>query len=266
MTIDYDYILNLIAQELNDALDSESNTKIFITDEQSFIKEKDKNPEGIYVVVRFNRASTVLNQSVLPVILTIMGFENEVENTQSLFNKFISENNMKVENDITQIWMSPEVILNFNNVWTGYRSLFTISGTFVIGNGTVRINKITYKYTSDEEVKTEDIAVIGFMDITEASINTQPYSNTKGRTRSHGSFITNAFSIVIYPVGNLEFVQKLMEWKYDFSSNHEDDDWLLSGEFINSRTNMPESVWKCRSANFSQKIGDLPTMEVVFTR
>lgn len=264
MTIDYDYILNLIAQQINDVL--EDGTPFFITDEQTFIKNKDKKEDGVYVVVRFNRASTVLNQAVLPVTLTIMGFENEVEDTQALFNRFISANNLKTENDITQIWMSPEAILNFNNVWTGYRSLFTVSGTFVIGNGTVRMTKITFKYTDGEETKTEDIGIIGFTDITEAAINSQPYSNTKGRTRSYGSFITNAFSIVIYPAGDLEFVQKLMEWKYDFSENHEDDDWLLSGTFANCRTNMQESVWKCRSANFSQKIGDIPTMEITFAR
>lgn len=272
MTINYDYILQLLGQQISSV--NTENIKFVLTDEQSFIKDKDKSEEGIYIVVRFNRASTNLGQSVLPVTLTIMGLANEVSKTQAFFNRFIDTYNMKTEGDITQIWLSPEVILNFNNVWDGYRSLFTVSGTIIIGDGTIRLSKLTYKYKNplyveggdEPEYKNEDVPVIGFIDISEASLNSQPYSNTKGRTKSYGSFITNAFSIVTYPNGSLKFMQDIFKWKYDFNNPHQNDEWTLSGTFANCDTSIPESLWKCRSANFSQKIGDIPTIEISFAR
>ena len=174
---------------------------------------------------------------------------------------------------MTQIWLSPEAILNFNNVYSGYRSLFTVSGTIILSDGTIRLNKITYRYNNpaygqanEPQYLYEDIPVIGFMDITEASLNPQPYVDTKGRTKSYGDFITNAFSIVTYPNGNLEFMKKIMIWKYDFVNSHQNDDWYLSGDFSTGQ-DIPEGyAWKCRSANFSQKIGDIPTIEITFTR
>lgn len=270
MVIDYNAILNKIGEQIIEIKNKYSEYKDIdfeVADEQAFLSENHDTPSSTYIVVRFTGASTSLEQAVLPVTLTVMGFPNEIEKTQDFFNKFISEFNLKVDGDTTQLWMSPQVILNFGEVLNTYRSLFTVSGQFLIGNGTIRLEKLTYYYTNEnQELKSEVIPIIGFSDVSEASLNPQPLTDKKGRVNSYGSFITNAFSIVTYPNKNLQFIKDIWKWKYDFSNKHQNDNFNLNLNFGSGVQSCGYSTWKCRSANFNQRIGDIPTVQISFMR
>ena len=278
VVIPYELIIELIREQLEIVKagnDDYSLIDFVVSDEQMFTKLKDKNPKTVYIVVRFSAASINFGQATLPLELSVIGIQNEIKNTQNFLNEFVSKYNLKYENNITQLYMTPRASLNFNEVYNGFRTLFSITGTWVIGDNTIRMAELSYYPlggVSGEEP--EIIPVIAYVDITENSLNPQPYPDTHGRTKSYGSFQTFAFTLTLYPDGSKKFIQKLFKMKFDTSSSHQNDSFAIKLKFANmdldfenTSTHTPRNeteIWtyKCRSVEYVQKIGEIPVINV----
>lgn len=244
-----------------------------VADEQMFAKLKNKSPNTVYIVVRYGKASINFGQATLPLELAVLGMQNEIEKTKDFLNEYVNTYNLLSQNDVTQLYMTPNVSLNFNEVYNGFRTLFSITATFIIGDNTIRLNKLEYVYIKDGKEVREDIGVISFNDITENNLNPQPYPDTYGRARSYGNFQAFAFSITTYADASKQFIQDIMRMKYDFNSNHQNDTFHFEFTFDNFNLNgqgVPQpvgqnKVFKCKSADFNQKIGEIPAFVMSFS-
>lgn len=280
--IPYKQIITLIEDQFQ-VIKSENtdfkNISFIVSDEQMFNKIKDKKRDTLYIVLRFGAASFNYGQATLPLEMAVLGFDNEVEKTQAFLNAFVGKYNLSQSGSMTQLYMTPRVSLNFNEVYNTFRSLFSVTGTFVIGDNTIRMSAINFYINGGEDPNEvpELIKVLSYNDSTTNSLNPQPYSDEKGRVRSYGSFQTFAFSVLIYPDGSKKLVQKLMKMKFGPEENHQNDTFCFSLtfdnldlDFDNSAEHTPvntTSIWKykCRNADFNQKIGEIPAISITFS-
>lgn len=281
VTVPYDAIINLIEEQFATvkARNTDfSSINFVVADEQSFVKIKDKNPKYLYIVVRFSPASINFGQATLPLEFVVAGVQNETRLTQAFLNAFVNAYNLKDENDVTQLYMTPRVSLNFNDVYNGFRSLFSVSGTWLIGDNTIRLSDLMFYVNGGiEGEEPEHIKVLTYNSTGEGSLNPQPYPDTKGRTKSYGSFETFAFSIVIYPDGSKKFVQKLFQYQFDFSKSHQNDDFAFRLKFNNMDLDFENpnehtlrditdlKNFKCKAIDYNFKIGDIPAINATFT-
>ena len=284
VVIPYALIIELIKEQLENIKQNPaegfdySSINFIVSDEQMFIKIKDKNPNTTYIVVRFSSAAINFGQATLPLELSVLGIQNNIKLVQDFLNDFVSRYNLNSENNITQLYMTPRASLNFNEAYNGFRTLFSVTGTLIIGDNTIRMSELFYYYPGWAEGEDpEMIQVIAYDDSGEASLNPQPYPDTFGRTKSYGSFQTFAFSIVLYPDASKKLIQKLFQWKFDFSKSHQNDSFEFKMKFDNmdldfddTETHTPRDVTdklevKCKNVDFTQKIGEIPVINATFT-
>lgn len=281
VVVPYELIIELIKaqfEEVKQLNEKFASINFVVSDEQMFAKLKDKSSKTIYIVVRFSPAAINFGQATLPLELSVMGFGNEIQLTQEFLNDFVSTYNLNSSGNITQLYMTPRAAMNFNEIYNEFRSLFSVTGTLIIGDNTIRMTELSYYPlggVSGEEP--EIIPVIAYNDSTENSLNPQPYSNSVGRTKSYGSFQTFSFSIVLYPDGSKKMIQKLFQLKFDTSKSHQNDSFVFQLKFNNmdldfdiaaahpERNKTAKWTYKCKNVDYTQKIGEIPILNVQFT-
>lgn len=266
------------------------NCEIFVDNEQSFIKSRNIKDNGIYVVVKFGSASTNFGSSICPITLNILGTENAIKPAQMFFSAFCARWNLQTlvdDNTSNQIWVTPSDVFNFNVVNNGFRTLFSVSGTLILGRSTVRLGSLRYVFGPGEN-DYEDIDFISFQDNFSNSLAPQPFGNTCGFTKSEANFSTYSFSISTYLL-NTQLVadcmavkgfRKRLNGQYT-STKKPNDKFELYLTFTNGFTNFFEEeskdesdpvkgndffkYFKCSSVSISEKIGEIPTISLGFT-
>lgn len=155
-SIDYNNILNTIKTELYEIINGDSfyaNHDFLVTLEQQFIKTRQMQPNRIYIVVKISSASVNYGQTVLPVTIQVVSEQNMLFTAQKLLFDFVSRFNLARSTDQTtqQIWESPVVSTNFEQMFEGFRSVLYVSGTLVISQNanfyTLSYNVPTLEYT-----------------------------------------------------------------------------------------------------------------------
>ena len=279
VVIPYELIIELIKEQFADIKENSENdyslVNFVVSNEQMFMRIKDKNPKTIYIVVRFSPAAINFGQATLPLELSVLGEANNIKTTQNFLNEFVSKYNLNSTESITQLYMTPRAALNFNETYNEFRTLFSVTGTWIIGDNTIRMAELSYYPLGGVSGETpEIIPIIAYVDITENSLNPQPYPDTHGRTKSYGSFQTFAFTLTLYPDGSKKFIQKIFKMKFDTSSSHQNDSFAIKLKFANmdldfenTSTHTPRNtteIWtyKCRSVEYVQKIGEIPVINV----
>ena len=284
VVIPYEDIIELIKEQFANIKENPSegfdysSINFVVSNEQMFMRIKDKKPNMIYIVVRFSSAAINFGQATLPLELSVLGEANNIKTTQDFLNDFVSRYNLNSADNITQLYMTPRAALNFNETYNEFRTLFSVTGTWVIGDNTIRMAELAYYPLGGVSgEKPEIIPVIAYNDSTENSLNPQPYPNTNGRTKSYGSFQTFAFSIVLYPDGSKKLIQKLFKLKFGTSSSHQNDSFVfqlkfdnMDLDFENTNTHTPVNTtakwtYKCKNVDFTQKIGEIPVLNSTFT-
>ena len=116
---------------------------VTVAEEQDFNRIMDKSPNHIYIVVKFLSASINYGQLLLPITITAISEDRKLNVCKKLLFEYSDINNLKLSNDetIKQFYTSPQVMSNFEEIYDGYRSLLTLSGTFLINR-----NANPYKY------------------------------------------------------------------------------------------------------------------------
>ena len=237
VVVNYIEIIQSIGEELQNvwyALKETSNEeildeiknikKIEVSDEQSFNKKKNENKieKGtIYVVVRFGSGSINYGSSVTPISLYAIGTANKVKPTQFLLSVFASAWTTKnlsqglidsqgVSLEIShaiQVWNTPEIVTNFNEMDIDFRNLFRLTGNIVIGDSAIRLGTLSYiydeaAYALDNTKGIETVNIMSFQDGYRASLDSQPFGSTKGFAQSEVNFSTYTFSISTYLLTN----------------------------------------------------------------
>lgn len=155
--LDFDEILTLIQGQLYEYMNAPENKEkykgynLVLSKEQQFMKLKDKDPNALYIVVKFGAADVVFGQTVLPATITALTEQNRLDATYSLLYEYAQKYNLhRVNNEtINQVYESPTVSSNFNPIYEGFRSIITMSAAFVIGKNSNDYT-VYYYYTEKQ--------------------------------------------------------------------------------------------------------------------
>lgn len=265
IVVDYESILTYIKKQfltIRDGIE-EFNDIVFDVGDEQYLAKNNPDPNAIFILVKFSGATTNFGQAVVPVNLEIIGLNNEIQKTQKFLNYYVNEYNRKQDGNLTQLYLTPTVSTNLNPIYNGFRSLFMISGTLVIDNSLLKLNKLKY-YPDPDSDEFEEIEVISFEDHGENSLNPQPYSDNHGRVKSYGGFSTLGFTIVTFPDSDKQLIQKIHENKYDFTHSHMNDTFCFSFDFLGFGETAKQN-FKLHSSDFNQRIGENPTLSAAFS-
>jgi len=310
VVLDYGQIINIIGDEVqlvwralkeNEATSEMiSNIKsIEISDEQSFIRkdrEKKLLQGTVYIVVRFGSGSINFGSSVTPITLMCVGTVNKVRPTQLLLGTFASQWTTKnLSSGQLQVWNTPEVITNFNEIDSDFRNLFRLTGFVILGPAAVRVGTITYYYDHDnvDDEHSETISMMSVQDGYHASLDAQPFGNTHGFAKSEVNFSTYTFSFSTYLLAGHLANDMLAVRGFRYRPNgtysastskfQPNDEIWLKIDFDNGYNNFPGEgetadasdpvkhspffyKFKLVDSKISQELAGLPTLVVTLTR
>lgn len=262
---------------------------IEISDEQNFITKRDKGmiePGTIYIVVKFGIGSINYGSSVAPITLMCLGTANLVKPSQLLFGvfasswttKYLGEGLTDSEDNMLQVWNTPEVVTNFNEVKAEFRNLFRLSGNIVIGTQAVRVGKLSYYWDKTGVSGPEIVNIMTFQDGYRASLDSQPFGNTNGFAKSEVNFSTYTFSISTYLLDNHLTADILAIRGYRNRSGSgitstldPNEEMTIKIELSNGFDNFANASdffanFKVVDSTISQEIAGIPTLTITFTR
>ena len=136
--VNYDEIISLLKNEFIETMELEpfyyEGVEVIIGKEQQFMYEEDFKPNNIYGVVRFGATDINFGSQVVPITLTFLSEQNNIELAQNLLYTFAQTYNLtrSFDNTIQQVYTSPEITSNFNLAYDGFKSIMFLSGTFII--------------------------------------------------------------------------------------------------------------------------------------
>ena len=261
-----------------------SKYNIILSNEQQFVKEKNNNPNTIYLIVRFSDASLNYGQAVLPVTIRAIGEQNAIECCQKLLLDYAQDFNLKEplltdaegnqidigNNFIKQVYTSPAVTTNFNEVFAGFRTLFYVSGTFLIGENSDPIESIiATDIIIDDSTTPPTYYELKFLKATlsyDIQLDAQAYYETGGNTRSVAQTATTTIGLYCYLL-NDAFYTKILNVvfrKYSVAT----DDINTSFTFtikLKSGATLENCVFKLANATLTQGVGELPQISMTFT-
>ena len=138
MVVDTEKILNLITSQIadivNDDLPYYQGYDIVVEEEELFMDSEDKNPQRLYVVVKFLSAEVDFGQVAVPVTFEVLSEENKLEVAKKLFYEYAERYNLvwNEEKTVQQVYNLPSVVSNFNEIYEGFNSLLGMSGAFLL--------------------------------------------------------------------------------------------------------------------------------------
>lgn len=204
--LNLDDILTLIQGQLLEYMNSDDNyetyknLKVFLSKEQQFIKLKDKDPNALYIVVRFGAADVIFGQTVLPASIIALGPQNKLDIVQSLFFEYVQKyNQSRALNDtVQQFYDSPEILENFNQLYEGYRNTLSMSAAFVIGTNANNYT-VYYYYNENGHTYADEVPIISTSFAYVANPDTQAFYNSNDFTKSVIGFggVTVGFSTFV---------------------------------------------------------------------
>ena len=293
-------VMDILEEELATIMgkdpDFYSKFNIVLSNEQQYVKMTERKPRTIYIVVKFLSAQLNFGYTNLPININAVGEENGIEVCQRLLLEFGQEYNLndekRVNNDIVkQIYTSPQVMANFNEVYKGFRSLFYMSGTFLIGTDSNSITNIEITRIDSEVLVDKDDKpspeTVNFLQSNwgwHNQLDSQAFTGTNNRTVSKAKISTLSVNVVVYLQDN-RLCNTLLGMAWDKQTfNHityedgqetvtENDTaapnknktvFYLNLTFKNgfAVTNMPFYV---ADVSGSQNIGEFPAVSVTFT-
>ncbi len=137
-----------------------------VDSEQAFLKQKDLEPNTIYVLTRNLQNDNSIGVDTQPVQILVLSEQNSLDIAKALFSEFAKRYNFEAisetytEDDETHnIWVKqqysdPVVLSNFNTVDFGYRSVLYISATLYIMYDVVDISNL--------EINSESLKALNF--------------------------------------------------------------------------------------------------------
>lgn len=216
--LNYEEILTLIQGQLMEHMNSEEyfakykGTKIILSKEQQFMKQKDKDPNAIYIVVRFGAADVMFRQTVLPATIVVLTQQNKVDLAYDLMYEYSQRFTLvRANNDtIQQVYESPSMSGNFNEVYEGFRSVVTMTAAFVIGKNSNEY-KVYYYYSQDGVQLAEEIPMVSTTFSFVGSPDTQAFYNKNNFVESVVSFGAVSLGFTTFVLSDSKLINDVLD-------------------------------------------------------
>ena len=211
--LDLEKIKNYVAYQFAEIIEEESdyfsNVEISLTDTRQFANIKDKLENRIYIVVKFGTTTMNYNQYALPLTITAISEQNSLELCRKLLYLYAQKYNLYSNEDesLSQFYSSPETTELFQEVYSGFRATYVLSGTMLISEQTNPI-KIEYKDETSEEY--DEVDIINFDGSLNISLDSKVPFGNDNFSRSVGQYGTQTLSFVMYLSDN-QLSQKLIK-------------------------------------------------------
>lgn len=273
-----DIIQKQFLKIMQDDPDYYKKYNIILTNEQQYVKKSDIKTDNIFIVVKLLEGSINYGQTLTPVNFNILGEGNKIDVCQRLLLEYAQTFNLceeininKEETDdgneyiVKQVYTQPQVLSNFEETWNEFRSLFFMSGSFLIGKNSLPITDITFYENIDSEVGEK----INFINATwdfSVQLDSQAFYGTDSRTTSKSKISTLVLNFTIYLCNN-KICQKILGMSFN------NKEWAPNGikeKFyfdINFKNNLKISKMEFYLANATsnQNIGEFPLLSLGFT-
>lgn len=157
INIDYDELVSIVRNQfvevMEDNYDFYKDYQVKIGLEQQFIKQPNIDPKAIYMVMKFGATAINYCQSVVTCNISCISEQNKLNVCQKLLLEYSKKFNLAKLNNgtIQQMYDTPNVQENFENVYEGYRSLLTMECVFVLTTSAnfYTLYNYTFKFYSD---------------------------------------------------------------------------------------------------------------------
>lgn len=250
--LDFDEVLTLIQGQLYEYMNAPENKEkykgynLVLSKEQQFMKLKDKDPNTLYIVVKFGAADVVFGQTVLPATITALTEQNRLDATYSLLYEYAQKYNLhRVNNEtINQVYESPTVSSNFNPIYEGFRSIVTMSAAFVIGKNSndytvyyyytekqfdgVKNGENTYKYVTYADEVPQISASFAFV----GNPDTQAFYNSHDFTRSEIGFGSVTVGFTTFVLSDNRLINDILDI-LGTASPADNDKVFVLGDYTN---------------------------------
>lgn len=260
--VDPQEILQIVKNGLLEVMDEDydyyKDYKVYLSLEKEFIKEKQKDPKAIYVVLKMGNTSINFGQTVLPIDLVVMSEQNKSDICQRLFISFVNKYNLQMNDDATirQVYESPVITSNFEKVYEGFRSILSVSGFFVISKN-ANFYKLYYKVGENFE----EIPFLTFRFNANIQLDSQPFYNKKNFTESVSKYGVITINFTSYLLSDIELMNDALSVAFKNKSINSDFNLkivLKSGEELIDN-------FKIVSVDSNQEIGSIPVVSFSFT-
>ena len=265
--ISYDEIRRIFATQLRlitDNDDAYNGYSFIIANEQQFEKDKRTNKaKTIYIVLHYLEASIQYGQTILPFAINVLGEENSISICQRLLLDYVLRYNLKENDDHTmqQFYTTPSVMNNYEEVYSGFRSLLYLQASFRITENALSVSKVFYKQDDDNYYEIPKIrAVIN----SSFQLDTQTFFNHKSMAISEGKVKTLTLQITSY-LYNFEFYNKIFKLMFGKEENYSDNKFTLKVELSNGFTS-DDLTFIYNDATSQNSIGELDSVAITFTR
>ena len=264
--IDYKEILALVRDELVGVMDENysyyEGYEFKISEEQFFVKPSQANPKMIYIVLRFSPISVHFGQTIVPFQIQAISEENNIEICRNLFEDLVAKHNLGYNEDetIQQLYESPYVGSSFNKVMTGFRTLVSVSATFVVSKN-ANFYKYYYLYEENGVEKTVEIPCVTKAFNGAFQLDTQPFFGSNNLTKSEGTVYTLTYSIVTFLLTDIPLANDVL--KVMCQERDPFKKFKLKIVFKNEKNLTKEFMlidWNSRV-----DIGDIPMLTLTFT-
>ena len=264
-------IIELLEQELTEIKEKNSDKygqySLVIANERAMDEERFYSHNTIYIVVKFLSSYIYYGQAVVPITLRILSEQNTIEIAQQLMIEFAMTYNLK-ENDtqtIKQVYQTPSVTTNFNEVFTGYRTAFFVTGTFVISKNSNPF-KVEIAPTDDiydsENLDNNVFAVISSGLSSIIQTDSQPFYDTNGNIDTLGQFRAVGISFSTFMIDSA-FCNKCLDVALGLNGRTPKTKFKLKITFKNGRT-ITHDFTLCNFDD-SQNIGEFPALKLSFS-
>ena len=268
--MNYDNIFKIIEEQMvsimQDNYEYYQKYEIILSNEYQYIREKDRHPGSIFVVVKFQTGSFNYGQFVQPIVMNVIAEHNKISVCQKLLYEYVSRWHnseiREIENDlIKQTYTSPTVMSNFNDVFDGYRSLFYVSGVFLVGENSNPITSL--EWFNEEKNEYEKIDFLSITWSLSSQLDPQAFYSTGGRTTSISRTLTFSINITKFQKDDA-FDNFILDSA--ISSDLTSIDVSLKMKLTWKNNKVKEVIMRKAEATGSQNIGEFPIVSFVLTR
>lgn len=259
-------IANIMTDPFYDGYDIE------VTNEMQFLEKKEGYRNRIYIVVKFAPATTFFGQTVLSFTVTAISEHNHCFVCQKLLSDYAQKYNLEQTGYIQQIYETPSVILNFNEIYEGFAAVMAMSGTFVIAKDISKI-KFYYEYgTNKDGVKiAEDVKMITHYLQFNNDIDSQAFYGTHDVAQSIARIGSFSCGFTTYLFRNspiiqncLKIVRLAQEKNVSVKDVNIDNKFNILVSFDELST--IEVNLKLVSFSVEGSLGDLPIVSITFAK
>lgn len=291
--INYEEIIQLVRNNMASIMEDPyyNGYDIEVTSEMQFLKKKEAYKNRIYIVVKFLPATILFGQVVLSLTITALSEQNHLFVCQKLLSDYAHKFNLTFDGDnIQQIYETPTVLLNFNEVYDGFRSVLSMDGTLVI---TTTINRFDFYYHYKDD-NGEDIAekldlISSFFNF-DNNIDSQAFYGTHDFTNSIARIASFTCGFNIHLFTNCRLVNDCLkivslaglDEKGEIDKTNNIDNafdleirFKAKEKYINEEdgkeyeryiVNPIRTIFKLTAFNASNNIGELPGLNLSFAK